>query len=74
MKLSEVKMGDECIIVKNTADGALSRRIMDMGFTKGVRVKCVKLAPLGDPIEFALRGYNVSLRRAEAENIVVKEG
>ena len=52
-------------------EGALKRRIMDMGLTKGTEVKIRKVAPLGDPVEITVRGYELSIRKSEAENIVV---
>lgn len=71
MTLKEIKPGQSVSVVKLTGEGALKRRIMDMGITKGVQVLVRKVAPLGDPIEVNVRGYELSLRKSEAENIVV---
>lgn len=72
MTLKEVKPGKSVSVVKLTGEGALKRRIMDMGITKGVQILIRKVAPLGDPIEVNVRGYELSLRKSEAENIVVE--
>lgn len=69
--LREVQIGDTVIVAKLSGEGALKRRIMDMGITKGVSVFVRKVAPLGDPIEVTVRGYELTLRKAEAENILV---
>lgn len=73
MTLKEVKPGKSASVVKLTGEGALKRRIMDMGITKGVQILVRKVAPLGDPIEVNVRGYELSLRKSEAENIVVEQ-
>ena len=65
--LKEVKIGTTVKVVKLHGEGAVKRRIMDMGLTKGVAVTVRKLAPLGDPIEVTVRGYELSLRKADAE-------
>lgn len=70
--LKEVKIGESVKVVKLSGEGALKRRIMDMGITKGVEVFLRKTAPLGDPIEVTVRGYELSLRKADAEMIVVE--
>lgn len=70
--LKEVGIGEEVKVVKIKTTGALKKRIMDMGITKGVMLKVRKVAPLGDPIEITVRGYELSLRKAEAENIEVE--
>ena len=70
--LKQAKVGDTVTVVKLHGEGAVKRRIMDMGITKGVEVHVRKVAPLGDPIEVAVRGYELSLRRADAEMIEVK--
>lgn len=70
--LKEVKVGQSAIIKKIHGDGALKRRIMDMGITKGVEVYVRKVAPLGDPIEIKVRGYELSLRKNDAELIEVE--
>ena len=70
--LKDVAVGDSAIVKRLSGEGALKRRIMDMGVTKGVEVFVRKVAPLGDPIEVTVRGYELSLRKAEAENILVE--
>ena len=70
--LKEVKIGDTVKVVKLHGEGAVKRRIMDMGITKGVEVFVRKVAPLGDPIEVTVRGYELSLRKADAEMIEVE--
>ena len=69
--LREAKVGDTVRVVKLHGEGAVKRRIMDMGLTKGVDVQIRKVAPLGDPIEVTVRGYELSIRRADAEMIEV---
>ena len=70
--LKEVKIGDTARVVKLHGEGALRRRIMDMGITKGIDIYVRKVAPLGDPMELNLRGYELSLRKADAEMIEVE--
>ena len=70
--LKDVAVGENAIVKRLSGEGALNRRIMDMGVTKGVEVFVRKVAPLGDPIEVTVRGYELSLRKAEAENILVE--
>ncbi|OUM20431.1 FeoA family protein [Butyricicoccus porcorum] len=70
--LKQAKVADTVTVVKLHGEGAVKRRIMDMGITKGVEVHVRKVAPLGDPIEVTVRGYELSLRRADAEMIEVK--
>jgi len=70
--LKEVRIGGTCKVVKLHGEGAVRRRIMDMGITKGVEVYVRKVAPLGDPIEVTVRGYELSLRKADAEMIEVE--
>ena len=65
-------IGDTVKVVKLHGEGAVKRRIMDMGLTKGVDVSVRKVAPLGDPIEITVRGYELSLRKADAETIEVE--
>ena len=72
MNLKEVKIGDTVTVKKLTGEGAVKRRIMDMGLTKGVKVTVRKVAPLGDPIEVTVRGYELSIRKADAEMIEVE--
>ena len=70
--LREAKVGDTVRVVKLHGEGAVKRRIMDMGLTRGVDVQIRKVAPLGDPIEVTVRGYELSLRKADAEMIEVE--
>ncbi len=70
--LKDVKIGQSAKVVKLKGEGAVKRRIMDMGITKGVEVFVRKVAPLGDPIEVTVRGYELSLRKADAEMIEVE--
>ena len=70
--LKESKVGDTVRVVKLHGEGAIKRRIMDMGLTKGVDVQIRKVAPLGDPIEVTVRGYELSIRKADAEMIEVE--
>ena len=70
--LKEVKCGNTVSVVKLHGDGAVKRRIMDMGITKGTEVYVRKVAPLGDPVEVNVRGYELSLRKADAEMIEVQ--
>ena len=70
--LREARIGDTVKVVKLHGEGAVKRRIMDMGLTKGVEVHIRKVAPLGDPIEVTVRGYELSLRKADAEMIEVE--
>ena len=72
MTLREVKVGKTVKVVKLCGEGPLKRRIMDMGITKGVEVYIRKVAPLGDPIELTVRGYELSLRKADADMIEVE--
>ena len=70
--LKETKIGETVKVVKLHGEGAVKRRIMDMGITKGVEVYIRKVAPLGDPIDVTVRGYELSLRKADAEMIEVE--
>ena len=70
--LRDAKVGQTVKVAKLTGEGAVKRRIMDMGITKGVDVFVRKVAPLGDPIEVTVRGYELSLRKADAEMIVTE--
>ena len=70
--LKEVSAGETVVVSKINVVGSVKRRIMDMGMTKGVAVTVRKVAPLGDPIEINVRNYAVSLRKADAENILVE--
>ena len=69
--LRDAKIGDTVMVKKLSGSGAVKRRIMDMGLTKGTQVYIRKVAPLGDPIEVTVRGYELSLRKADAEMIEV---
>jgi DtxR family Mn-dependent transcriptional regulator len=73
MSLDDLKAGETATIVKVGSAGALRRRIMDMGGVKGTQVEVVKVAPLGDPIEVKIKGYNLTLRKQEAAAITVKQ-
>lgn len=73
MTLRELGVGHTGKILKIRTTGALKQRFMDMGITKGVAVKVVKIAPLGDPIEVEIRGYNLSVRKDDAQNIEIEE-
>ena len=70
--LRQAKIGDTVKVVKLYGEGAVKRRIMDMGITKGVDVHIRKVAPLGDPIEITVRGYELSIRKADADMIEVE--
>ena len=70
--LREVAVGSTCKVKKLHGEGAVKRRIMDMGITKGTTVTVRKVAPLGDPMEITVRGYELSLRKADAEMIEVE--
>lgn len=71
MTLRDAKVGETVKVVKLHGEGAVKRHIMDMGITKGVEIYIRKVAPLGDPIEVTIRGYELSLRKADAEMIDV---
>ena len=70
--LKQAAIGDTVKVVKLHGEGAVNRRIMDMGITRGAEVHIRKVAPLGDPIEVTVRGYELSLRKADAEMIEVE--
>ena len=70
--LRDVKVGENARVVKLHGEGAVKRRIMDMGITRGIEVHVRKVAPLGDPVEINVRGYELSLRKADAEMIEVE--
>lgn len=72
MTLKEVKPGTTVLVTKVSGEGAIKRRIMDMGITKGIEIYVRKVAPLGDPVEVAVRGYELSIRKADAELIDVE--
>jgi ferrous iron transport protein A len=70
--LKDVQIGESARVVKIHGEGAIKRRIMDMGITKGIEIYVRKVAPLGDPVEITVRGYELSLRKADAESIEVE--
>lgn len=70
--LKDVRIGETVRVTKVGGEGALKRRIMDMGITKGVSIKIMKVAPLGDPVEITVRGYELTLRKADCEKIEVE--
>lgn len=70
--LREVKVGDNVKVTKINGIGTVKRRIMDMGITKGVEIEVRRVAPLGDPIELTVRGYQLSIRKADAQMIEVE--
>ena len=71
--LRDVAVGKTVTVAKLAGEGAFKRRIMDMGITRGSRIYVRKVAPLGDPVEITIRGYELSLRKADAESILVEE-
>lgn len=71
--LREVRVGQTVTVRRVTGSGAVRRRIMDMGLTKGTQVYIRRVAPLGDPIEVTVRGYELSLRKADAELVLIEE-
>jgi len=70
--LKDVKSGEAVIVLKIHGEGQLRKRIMEMGITKGCEVEVIKVAPLGDPIEITLRGYDLTIRKVDAELIEVE--
>lgn len=72
MTLRDVKIGETCTVKRVHGEGALKRRIMDMGITKGVEIYVRKVAPLGDPVEITVRDYELSVRKGDAELIEVE--
>ena len=71
-KLSELEPGEKGTIVKVQGSGALRRRLLDMGLIRGAEIEMVRKSPLGDPLEFLVKGYNLSLRKKECENVYVE--
>ena len=69
--LKDVKVGEDCVVARLHGEGPVKRRIMDMGITKGVAIHVRKVAPLGDPMELNVRGYELSIRKADAEMIEI---
>ena len=72
MTLRDLNVGETCKVKRLHGEGAVKRRIMDMGITKGVEVYVRKLAPLGDPIEVTVRGYELSIRKADADMVEIE--
>ena len=70
--LKDARVGDTVAVVRLHGEGAVKRRIMDMGITKGVEIHVRKVAPLGDPMELSVRGYELSVRKADAEMIEIE--
>ena len=70
--LRDIRVGGKARVVKVHGEGAIKRRIMDMGITKGIEISVRKVAPLGDPMELTVRGYELSLRKADAQMIEVE--
>ena len=70
--LIDVEVGGKAVVVKLHGEGAVKRRIMDMGLTKGTAVSVIKVAPLGDPVQIHVRGYELSVRKADAEMVEVE--
>lgn len=70
--LRQAKIGDTVKVVRLHGEGVVKRRMMDMGITKGAEVRIIKTAPLGDPVEVTVRGYELSLRKADAEMIEIE--
>lgn len=71
--LRNVPVGESATVARLTGDGAVKRRIMDMGLTKGTEIYVRKVAPLGDPIEITVRGFELSLRKDEADHVLVSD-
>jgi len=70
-KLSDVEPGQKGVVVRVEGSGATRRRIMDMGIVRGSKIEVIRRAPLGDPVEFEIRDYNLTLRKKEADSILV---
>ena len=73
MTLNDIGVGKTCTVKRLNDTGEIRRRIMDMGITKGTEISVLKIAPLGDPIDISVRGYQLSLRRSDAANIEVTQ-
>ena len=73
MTLDCVPIGTECVVKQIGGKGRIRMRILDMGLTRGTQIKVIRVAPFGDPIEFEVRGYNLSLRKEEARQVMVQE-
>ena len=74
LTLNDIKIGSSALVTQLDLTGALKRRLIDMGITPGVKIKVKKVAPLGDPLQINLRGYELSIRRSEALKIRVRKG
>ena len=74
MTFNDLAIGKEAVITAVHGEGALRLRLLDMGLIPGTKVKVIKIAPLGDPIEITLRGYELTIRREHAKEIIIKEG
>ena len=72
MTLREMRPGQTAVVTKLTGEGAVKRRIMDMGITKGTEIYVRKVAPLGDPVEITVRGYELSVRKSDAEMVQIE--
>ena len=72
MTLSQMKIGQSAVIQEIKENGVLSQRLLEMGILRGTTIEVVRFAPMGDPIDIKIRGYHLSLRKEEAENIIVK--
>lgn len=70
--LSDLVIGQSCKVTSFDTKGVIRKRLLDMGITTGVKIKLIKVAPLGDPLEVELRGYNLSIRKAEAQSINIE--
>ena len=70
--LNQLKPGERATIIKVKGEGPVRRRILDMGVVRGADIEVVRVAPLGDPVEFRIKGYNLSLRKSEAQNVQVE--
>ena len=70
--LNQLEPGERATIIKVGGEGSVRRRILDMGVVSGADIEVVRVAPLGDPVEFRIKGYNLSLRKSEAQNIQVE--
>lgn len=71
--LRELHPGEECLVTQVTGEGAVRRRLFDMGITPGAKIILRKTAPFGDPIEITVRGYQLSIRKAEAQDILIEK-
>lgn len=72
--LSQIQRGQRALIKRLTCKGAIRQRMLDMGLVPGAEIEVIRVAPLGDPVEFSIKGYNLTLRRSEAEHVLVHIG